>query len=188
MRIFIGIKLNQPVHDQLEHFLKPFKKISTPIQWVKQENIHLTLKFIGEVSEPKVQQISDALAHLEKFEQPLNIQLTGCGKFGRNDDLNIFWIGLAANPALLKLYSNIEEALAKLSIPRETRPFTPHLTVGRNKKMFNFKALLKHIEELANVPIATFSTGHFQLFKSDLRPTGPIYTILKEIPITHGQA
>ncbi len=188
MRIFIGIKLDHAVHDKIEAFLKPFKKISTPIHWVKGANVHLTLKFLGEVAEQQYNQISERLTHLEPQTQPLEIELAGCGKFGKNEELNIFWIGLRPNHALQQLYDSIENTLFKIGIPKETRPFSPHITVGRNKKNYNFKSLLTRVEELADAPIAQFSTGYFQLFKSALKPDGPIYTILKEIPLTHGQA
>jgi 2'-5' RNA ligase len=78
--------------------------------------------------------------------------------------------------------------LHKIGIPKETRPFKPHITVGRNKRPFNFKSLYALIAEKEHLPITSIQVKAFQVFKSELTPEGPIYKILKEIPVSHGQA
>ena len=186
MRIFIGVKLNETVHQKIETFLKPFKKAGTPIRWVKPENVHITLKFIGEVPKDKYLQIEKQLSNLDLAVDSMDIKLTGCGKFGKQDTLNIFWIGLEPNPLLNRLYDLIEESLNKIGIEKESRPFKPHITVGRNKRNYNFKGFYETIADKSDQPIAEFTVSHFQVFKSDLKPEGPIYTILKEIPLKHG--
>lgn len=183
MRVFIGIKLADRVHEEIEEFLKPFKKASTPIRWVNPGNVHITLKFIGEISPEKYTQIEKRLGELHPDTGPLDLKLAGCGKFGRGNSLNIFWIGIAPNEGLNEIYRQIENALAKLGIPKEDRPFKPHITVGRNKKDTNFKSFFQLMEEKGSRPISEFTAGHFQVFKSDLKPEGPVYTVLKEIPL-----
>lgn len=183
MRIFIGIKLDDRVHEEIESFLKPFKKISSPLRWVKPANVHLTLKFIGEVSEEKYSQIDRRLSEVEFNTDPFALQLSGCGKFGKDDSLNIFWVGIAPSAPLTEIFNKIETALAKIGIEKEKRPFTPHLTVGRNKKTFNFKSFSGLIEENSHRPVSQLTVSHVQVFKSQLRPEGPIYSILKEIPL-----
>lgn len=191
MRIFIGIKMDDAVHDKIEKFLKPFKKMSTPVRWTKTANIHITLKFIGEVPDNQYHEIETRLCDQDFYQVtggPLELKLVGCGTFGKKDNPNIFWIGMDENLALKELYQNIEDTIAPLGIARETRPFKPHLTVGRNKKNFNFKSFYKMIDEKENQTVALFTASSFQIFNSELRPEGPIYTILKEIPLTHGTA
>jgi 2'-5' RNA ligase len=188
MRIFIGIKLEQSVHEAIEKFLKPFKKLPTPVRWVKPENVHLTLKFIGDVPDDKYSRIEDSLTTDGLADGALDIKLTGCGKFGKKESLNIFWLGVEPNRPLETFYYNIEDALHKIGFEKETRRFKPHITVGRNKKTFNFKSFFKLIDEYGSHPIHRFTASHFQVFKSDLKPEGPIYTILKEIPLTDAQA
>ena len=183
MRIFIGIKLDDRVHEEIESFLKPFKKNSSPLRWVKPANVHLTLKFIGEVSDHQYAQIEQRLSDTEFNTGPLELSLSGCGKFGKDDSLKIFWIGIAANTSLTEIYNRIETSLAKAGIEKENRPFKPHLTVGRNKKNFNFKSFLQLMEENSRRLVSQFTATHFQVFKSQLRPEGPIYSVLKEIPL-----
>ena len=183
MRVFIGIKLDERVHNEIEKFLEPFKKISSPIRWVKPENVHITLKFIGEVPEEKYAKIENYLGEAEFDTGPFDLRLAGCGKFGRGNTLNIFWIGITPSDPLALVFKKIENILAKIGIEKENRPFKPHITVGRNKKNFNFKSFFNMIEENSQQLISEFNVGHFQVFKSQLRPEGPIYTTLKEIPL-----
>jgi 2'-5' RNA ligase len=183
MRIFIGIKLDERVHDEIEKFLKPFKKISSPVRWVKPANVHITLKFIGEVSNEKYVQIEKRLSEAEFNTDPFDLRLAGCGKFGRGNTLNIFWIGISPSDPLARVFKKIENTLAKIGIEKENRQFKPHITVGRNKKNFNFKSFFELIEENSDQQISELTVNHFQIFKSQLRPEGPIYTILKEIPL-----
>jgi 2'-5' RNA ligase len=181
MRLFIGIKFDPATIEKITRSLKPFKKISTPIRWVKPENIHLTLKFIGEVNEERRFQIEEILGKINFRADPIEINISGFGKFGRNEDLNIFWAGIKKNPDLTALYHEIENSLARINIERETRKFKPHLTLGRNRKRFNFKSFFPLIEKYANLPVVTFITASFQLFQSTLSAQGPTYSILKEI-------
>jgi len=183
MRIFIGIKLDKTVQDKIEKFMKPFKKISSPLKWVKPGDIHITLKFIGDVSDEKYSQIENSLTSTTFNTGPFNLALAGCGKFGKRNDLNILWTGITPNNQLEQMYNKIEDTLEKFGIEKETRKFKPHITVARNKKPFNFKSLLKIIEEKENLPTAELTVNHFQVFKSQSTPNGPIYTILKEIPL-----
>ena len=187
MRIFIGIKLDKTVHQRVESFLEPFKKIKSPVRWVKPANIHITLRFIGEMDQKKYSQMEAALNELSQDAvlAPLDIELQGCGKFGRNKTLNILWIGVKQNPQLEELYHKIEDVLDKIGIAEEPRAFKAHITVGRNKKNFDFQPFFNLIDQLGVQPISRFITDRFQVFKSELLPSGPIYSILKEIPLTH---
>jgi 2'-5' RNA ligase len=183
MRIFVGIKLDDRVQKEIESFLKPFKKISSPLRWVKPGNVHLTLKFIGEVSDDQYSHIERRLSDTEFAAGPIELKLSGCGKFGKGDSLNIFWIGVDPDPTLTEIYDRIETSLAKAGIEKENRPFKPHLTVGRNKKNVNFKSFFRLMEENNDRLVSQFTVSHFQVFKSQLRPEGPVYTVLKEIPL-----
>jgi 2'-5' RNA ligase len=181
MRTFIGMKLEAETREKIASALKPFKKIATPIKWVKPENWHLTMKFIGEVNDEKKDRIIRALNEIPIPVQPFEIVISGFGKFGRGDDLNIFWAGIEENQILKKIYLQIEEALEKIQVKREDREFRPHLTIGRNRKPFNFKPFAAIIEKEQSRRIASFIARGFQIFQSILTPEGPIYNIVEEI-------
>ncbi len=186
MRFFIGIKLDDTARESIDKFLKPFKKTGTPLKFTKTENLHLTLKFIGDVTDSQYSQMEKLLTSASYDAGTFNMNLTGCGKFGRGGELSIFWLGIEKNPAMESLYDTIEETLRRASVPRETRPFKPHITVARNKKRYNFKSFFTLLEENQDHPIAQIPVTHFQLFKSQLTPDGPIYSILKEVPLVAG--
>ena len=183
MRIFIGIKFDDSTHEEIERALQPFKKISTPIKWVETKNIHLTLKFIGEVPGEKYSRIEDVLTSTDFNVGAFDLEISGFGKFGRGKELNILWIGIVENEKLEDLYRRMEDALAKIGIAKEERLFKPHLTVGRNKKQYNFKPVFELLQEKKNMFVGKLRINSFQIFKSELFSSGPVYTILKEIAV-----
>jgi len=192
MRIFIGIKLAGRANANVQQFLEPFQKIASPIRWVKPQNIHLTLKFIGEVTDDTYKKIETALSAPAVVTDPdtgsFDVTLSGCGRFGKGTTLSIFWIGAGPIEPLETLFNQIENRLARIGIPKEDRPFKPHITVGRNKRNFNFRHFFQLIDRYKDQHISRFPVSQFQLFKSTLTPDGPIYSILKEIPLNHAQA
>lgn len=183
MRVFIGIKLNNSVKEEINKVLRPFKKISTPLKWVKPENIHLTLKFIGEISEEKYLQIKESLTNNNFNIKPFNLKFSGLGRFGRGNNINIFWVGIENNNELKNLFKEIENRLENINIKKDTREFKPHITLGRNKKQFNFKSFFKILDEYNNQFISEVKVDSFQIFKSELSYSGPTHTILKEIQL-----
>jgi len=183
MRIFIGIKLDDTVLDSLEKFLEPFKKIASPVKWTKRENLHITLKFIGDVPDETYSKIESRLANTDFNTGPVTLKFQGCGKFGKGRDMNIFWVGMEKDDTLEEMFNRLEYALEKTGIPKESRKFKPHITVARNKKSFNFNAFFQLIDDNRDRLISEFAITRFQVYKSDLTPEGPIYTVLKEIPL-----
>lgn len=183
MRIFIGIRLSDNTHEEIERFLEPFKRISTPIKWTNSENVHLTLKFIGEVPPEQYSRIEAELTGGDFNVGAFDLEIAGCGKFGRGKEINILWLGTAKDEKIEELYRRIENSLERLGIAKEDRPFKPHLTVGRNKKQYNFKPIFELLENNSDASIGKCRVHAFQIFKSELFSSGPIYTVLKEIAI-----
>jgi len=183
MRVFIGIKLDNSVKEEINKALKPFKKISTPVKWVRDENIQLTLKFIGEISEEKYLHIKESLTNNNFKISPFNLKISNLGKFGRGNSINILWAGIENNNILKTLFEKIENRLEKIDIKKDTREFRPHITLGRNKKEFNFKVFFRLLDKYDNCFISETKVDNFQIFKSELSYSGPTHTILKEIPI-----
>jgi 2'-5' RNA ligase len=183
MRIFVGIQLAEAVRESIAAELRPFKATANSIRWTESRNVHLTLKFIGEASAAKTEAIAQALLAAPIPVAPFKLKVRGFGKFPAGDDLHIIWAGVEDDPALQELFAAIEAALAPLGIARETRPFNPHITLGRNKARYNFKALFDLLAAKADIFLAEFPVASFQLFSSQLTPSGPLYKVLKEIPL-----
>ncbi|MEI6613489.1 MAG: RNA 2',3'-cyclic phosphodiesterase [Chrysiogenales bacterium] len=183
MRIFVGIKLDDAIRESITRELNSFKKIANSIRWTEIGNIHLTLKFIGEVAEVQVEQIKEVLLAAKIPVAPFLLKISGFGKYPAGDDLHIFWAGVEDNPYLQILFDDIENTLGPLGIAREVRPFNPHITLGRNKAHYNFKTLFELLAEKRAIFLAECRVTSFQLFSSHLTPAGPQYKILKEIPL-----
>lgn len=183
MRIFVGIQLTEAIRESIVGELQPFKKIANSIRWTKSRNIHLTLKFIGEASAAKTESVTAALQAATIPAGPFALTIRGFGKFPAGDDLHIFWAGVEDSPRLQELFVGIEAALAPLGIAREIHPFSPHITLGRNKARFNFKPIFDLLAARQDQVLAEFPVTSFQLFSSQLTPGGPLYTIIKEIPL-----
>ncbi len=183
MRVFIGIKLSKITILSVKKELKPFKKIGTPIKWTKDENLHLTLKFLGEIEENILNRLLEDFDKSFKEIKTFDLQLKEFGNFSNKGNLTIFWIGVEKNKELIKLFNKIEEICEKNGFKREERELIPHITLGRNKKNYNFKKIYELIGNYNNKKIAEQNVNSFQIFKSVLTPQGPVYSILKEIKI-----
>ena len=183
MRIFTGIKLAAAAKDRIIEELQPFRKAGIPMRWTGRDNIHLTLKFIGEVVDPLAAKIGAALLADFPALAPFRLRLLGFGKFPAGDELHVFWAGVEESPEMRALFAGVEDVLAPLGIARETRPFHPHVTLGRNKYHFDFKSFFALLAERSDVFLGECAVSAFQLFSSRLTPAGPVHTILKEIPL-----
>jgi 2'-5' RNA ligase len=134
------------------------------MKWVAPENLHLSLKFIGE--QPQPEPICMALADVSFG--PIEIRLCGLGWFPR-----VFWVGVEAPDTLARLAKNIEESLVPLGIARETRPFSPHLTLARVKQP------VPHPTKDPHRDFGAFLARDFVLYQSHLSPAGASYTPLR---------
>lgn len=180
MRIFLGIKTNEEVTEKIVKALRPLKKIPSDLKWVKEKNIHLTLKFIGEVEISKAGRILD-LFNKKIGIPPFYAEISGFGKFGRDRDLNVLWAGVSPVQELTKLFEEIELCLENAGVERETREFRPHITLARNRKRNVPSKLLRSLEEMSDIFISKYKIDSFQIFSSELFPDGPKYKILKNI-------
>src|SRR5258708_32761910 len=130
MRLFVAVELPSAVRENLGALLKSLRAVSAQTRWVRAENLHVTLKFIGEVPETKLGAIRGALIGV-RSEQPVTLDFRGLGFFPNNKHPRVFWAGIEASPNLKTLAEEIENAVERLGIRREKRSFSPHLTLAR---------------------------------------------------------
>jgi RNA 2',3'-cyclic 3'-phosphodiesterase len=151
------------------------------VRWVPTENIHLTLKFLGETSLANVELLSQALQAECDQHAPFAITVSGLGCFPNSHHPRIIWIGLNIPPELNRLQHRLETATARMGYAIEDKPFSPHLTIGRIREQAT-SAELNNIhsalEKLHVGSLGTFTVQAVHLFKSDLKPAGPVYTSL----------
>lgn len=178
LRTFVAIELPRAVGSTVLSLHSTVEARPKVVKWVKLQNIHLTLKFIGETPRDLVPKINDALAEAVKPHNDLSLTISDTGVFPKKQRPRILWLGADGEvDHLAALVSDINRALDPLGYPAEEREFSPHITIGRirypQKVTPDVIAFLN--SEYEPIP---FTVEKIKLFQSDLVPGGPIYSIL----------
>jgi 2'-5' RNA ligase len=184
MRAFIALNLSSELKHELSRLQEELTKANADVKWVKTENIHLTLKFLGNVEETKIEEIRHILDGISSPEKPFEISLSNLGAFPNLNHPRVLWVGLDKGSSETKrIAASLENELQKIGFPKEERPFSAHLTLGRVKSGRN-KAALKEKASSLQVRPKSCVVNNLTVFQSKLTPTGPIYTSLHEAKFT----
>ena len=175
MRLFVALEIPSAVRQNLATLLGSFRAVTRKPLWVRAENLHVTLKFLGEVAEAKVDPVRSALGMI-RSDNPVALQFRGLGFFPNEKHPRVFWAGMEASPNLKTLARDLETAMEKLGIQREKREFSPHLTLARFERPRLPEALRKLIADNQQCEFGSLRTNEFHLIQSKLRPTGAEYT------------
>jgi RNA 2',3'-cyclic 3'-phosphodiesterase len=182
VRLFVALEIPADVRDEFAALISELRAADSSFsksraRWVRPENLHVTLKFIGHVDASKVDPIRAALAEV-RFEAPVEMQFRGLGFFPSAKRPRVFWAGMEASPNLALLAAEIDTRLKKLGISSETKEFAPHLTLAR----FDPPGISEGLSAVAQANVArefgAAGTGEFHLFESKTRPSGAEYTRL----------
>lgn len=180
MRLFIAVDLNSQNKDALAGLQARLKKADADVKWVEPGNIHLTLKFLGEVNEEKIPKIISAIKESIAGFKPFSLEIVSLGAFPSLKYPRIIWAGIEKGKENLeKLAEGIETAMLKLGFPEEKRGFSSHLTLGRVRSAKNKDRLCRQIS-LASFPALPQDIASVNLYQSRLTPQGPIYEKLAE--------
>jgi RNA 2',3'-cyclic 3'-phosphodiesterase len=187
LRSFIAIEMPPEVRKSLSRLQQDLKAGGQQVKWVEPENLHLTLQFLGNINAAKVGDIASAIEKAGTGIRPFRIEVGGLGVFPDIRRINVIWVGLAGELEKLdKLQKNIGANLTPLGFPPETRPFTPHLTIGRVRDFARpeDRAALGRIiaQTDYNVKYKIDATA-VNLMKSQLTREGPIYSKLVTITL-----
>jgi len=188
LRAFIAIKIPHEIHQAIEHVTAPLRDTlpSSLVRWIPTKNIHLTLKFLGDISLANVEILTQMLNTEVNRHPAFEIKFEGLGTFPNPKRPRILWIGIQFPEELTALQHGIEAAAAKLGYPIDKRPFSPHLTIGRVKQNVSPSGMEKIRQSLKDTNIGTLGSTQITavyLFKSDLKPTGAVYTELHSAPL-----
>ena len=182
LRAFIAIELPHQVKEKIAAQTAGLRrKFGHSLRWVTADNLHLTLKFLGEIASIQIDPLAQALETESKQHQPFEITIEGLGCFPNPRRPRVVWVGIVAPPALPRLVERIETAIGPLGFAAEERPFSAHLTIGRVREQLSAADLLSISETLQDTPIGrlgTFTAATVHLFRSDLQPGGPVYRSL----------
>lgn len=180
-RGFISVDI--PFSQKINEFSNHIKNCGTHVKLVEPENIHITLKFLGETDEDLIEKIEESIKQSTRDTSSFEIKLVGTGVFPNPGYIKVIWIGVEDNGELKKIANNIDEQLSKLGFEREKRPFSPHLTIARVKSAKNKKKLLETINKYHGTVFTKINVESIKLKKSELTSEGPIYTTIREIKL-----
>ncbi len=186
VRLFIAVHLDPATREALAAASEALRApaAGVPVAWVAAENFHVTLKFLGGVDEAKVPALIEALHSAVARQRGFRFQVGGLGAFPFPTRPRVLWAGVAVGAERLgALAQNIDEATARLGFPREARPFSPHITLGRVRDSRHAPALAQALEGAGTWPFGTVTIERVALMRSDLSPRGARYTTLAAVPM-----
>ncbi len=188
LRSFIAVEIPIETQRTIAQHLAPLQKVLPRplIRWVAPQNVHLTLKFLGDVSPVNLDRMAEALRNEANVHQAFSMSVGGLGAFPNSRRPRVIWIGLEAPSSLAALQHGVEAAAAILGYAAEDRAFSPHLTVGRvgqNASVADLHRIHTALEETKIGFLGEVKVETIHLFKSDLRPGGSVYTPLYVLPL-----
>lgn len=189
IRCFVSVDVeDEGIVDRILGIQETISQAGRGVRLVAPENLHLTLRFIGEIPEALVEEVMGLMQLLRHPE--IDVQFRGVGAFPSTNNPRVVWVGVSRGASeLVELSRQVNKLLSRLRIPRDKKEFTPHLTIARIKGRPS-PAIIRTIRELYDVEVGEMTVREVRLKQSTLTPRGPIYTTLRSIrledKIAHG--
>ena len=189
MRLFLALDIDDDIRERITLFVDGVRNFAPDARWMQPESLHVTLKFIGEQPEAIVEKIKQAIGTV--WTASTQIRFRGYGFFPTSKSARVFWIGMNSGPELVALAAAIDDTMPSLGIPKEDRPFSPHLTLARGRGASGsprisskdgpsrtFQRLQEKLSALSVPEFGTMTPREFFLYQSHLSPKGSKYTKL----------
>lgn len=184
IRTFVAVNLAPGLKETLAQVQERLKAARADVTWVRPENLHLTLKFLGQVEETRLAAVGEAVAAATRGYGSFRLVLGGLGAFPQPRAARVVWIGVSEGAqALAALQARVEGGLESLGFPREERPFTGHLTLGRVRGPRHREQLAMALTSMPAEPLGEMVLHRIELMKSDLGPGGARYSVLQSFPL-----
>ncbi len=178
IRAFLAIDLKPQLKDIISYVEYEFKEIDADVKYVNPKNLHLTLKFFGNITTEGIDLISNKVEKVIKDFKPFEIVVQGCGAFPNTNKIRVIWIGTDNTTELKQLHDALDNEFQKIGFDAYKK-FSSHLTIGRMKSPKNKDLIKAKIEEMNEFSFDTIYVDQIKLKKSTLTPRGPIYEDLK---------
>jgi 2'-5' RNA ligase len=184
IRAFLAIDLPASLRPVLSWAQDELKKSGADVKWVPVGNIHITLKFFGNITDVQVADISERVTSIAAGQEPFSLTVMNAGAFPSPKNPRVVWLGVGGDLDIMRdFHRRLETAFATLGFPPEDRPFSPHLTLGRVKSASGRATLTQCLVRLPSPDCAPFPVSKIVLFRSNLTPQGATYLPLKVIPL-----
>ena len=185
IRTFVAVEMDPAVRRAAQGLIDKFRATGAGVSWVVPANMHLTLKFLGDVGVGDVARVCQAVREAVAGAAPFSLQVCGVGAFPNLSRPRVIWLGAAeGQEAMAALAGRVESALTELGFPREGRRFQSHLTLGRVRRGGpEMAALARLVEQHAAVELGQTPVEEVVVFSSQLKPTGAVYEALDRAPL-----
>ena len=188
IRTFIALDFPLSILDSIEQQTHRLRQTlgEEAIRWVPTHNLHLTLKFLGNVPVSHLEFIKQMLAQVAESTPQFDMQIGGIGSFPNSNRPRVLWVGIHAPATLATLQKAIEEGTSRLGYEKEERSFSPHLTLGRVRQGIDAKELQKISNAISSIQLGKIGTARVDsvhLYQSDLNSAGSVYTKLFSTPL-----
>ena len=181
MRTFIAIELDEAIKDGLLQLIRALQEKGKNVRWVNRNGLHLTLKFLGEISEEQGGEVKDALRRISLNHHLFPLRLKGTGYFPpERKSPRVLWAGVQDGPELNALQEDLEQEMERIGFTREQRKFHPHLTLGRVKFPSGLSETLRELEQQRDNDFGEMLVRKITFFQSILKPTGAEYAVVSE--------
>jgi 2'-5' RNA ligase len=184
MRSFIAIDIPAYIKSSIDGVIRSVSGSARGVRWVSTENIHLTLKFLGDVRDDLIPEIEKRLKMIGRRFQCFSIGIRGAGAFPNFKNPNVLWLGIEASDWLESLFREIDAALAEIGFEKDSRKFSPHLTIGRVKDRRDVAPVARELSTYKDVFFGTIEVREILLMKSVLKPSGAEYSKTAVIELT----
>jgi 2'-5' RNA ligase len=181
VRLFVAISVSAELRASFSSLLQDLRPLAPLAKFVPAENLHLTLKFLGEVPRAKLDDVRSVLSTI-RSQQPVTLEFRALAFFPNERQPKVLWMDVESTTILKSLAADIDHAMHTLGFPLETRAFTPHLTLARFYKPGVPPKLRLAVNENASRTLGSLNTGDFQLIESKLKPSGAEYGLLESFP------
>jgi 2'-5' RNA ligase len=184
IRTFIAVELPDQLKQDVDKLIVGLKPFGPDVRWVRAANLHLTLRFLGDIEQSDLPKLSDLIKKQLTGLQPFSIKLAGLGCFPNMRRPRVVWLGAdGALESLQVLATKVETACIESGFGRGDKPFSAHLTIGRIREPRGLEPLIKRLET-TQFSSADFTVDRVIVFKSDLSPRGPTYTPMATLKLT----
>ncbi len=184
MRAFLAVELSDAIRDSLREFMAPLQRLDVPVKWTRPENLHLTLKFLGEVPEESVPAVIEIANESSQGLAGTVLTITGAGAFPNLKRPRVLFVKGEDHPPVLKeLARRLNRGLTRAGVPKEERGFKVHVTLGRLRRPRPAPELAHRLTRDGEQRFGTMTVDHFTLMQSELTSAGPVYTPVAKVAL-----
>lgn len=182
-RTFVAVLIDEHIRESISRVQNEVKKLAPDVKWVAPENLHVTLKFLGDVQEDALPEVFSAVEKAAGSVRSFELAMSGLGAFPNPQRARVVWVGAEkGREELIELAAAVEAELVSTGFAREEKPFKAHVTIGRIRDRAP-RGLAEALTQVEADALGSQRVSGVVVMSSDLRPGGPVYSVMKDVPL-----